>query len=138
MVPQDNRNWNLLRIINVVFSPGVSDVMTVSLRQRIKEHHQLFLNVCTPINMQNLNTISWSKTQAFQKMLVGQTDIQWTLDPVSTVCQFDSLTFHHKEYGPMCFILKTKMVVKNCDHLKFLCIQIYIRLELFPLNTKLG
>ncbi len=61
---------------------------------------------------------------------------------MSTVCQFDSLTVHHKECGPMCLILNTKMVVKNCcDHLKFLCIQIYvplIRLELFPLNTKLG
>lgn len=25
VVPQDNRNWNLLRKINVVFSPGISD-----------------------------------------------------------------------------------------------------------------
>lgn len=61
---------------------------------------------------------------------------------MSTVCQFDSLTFHHKECEPICLILNIKMVVKNCcDHLKFLCIQKYvplIRLELFPLNTKLG
>ncbi len=48
---------------------------------------------------------------------------------MSTVCQFDSLTFHHKKCGPMCLILNIKVVVKNCcDHLKFLYIQIYVRI----------
>lgn len=46
VIPQGNLHWYLLllllQVINIVFSPSVTEGMTVFLKHLIKDHHQLF------------------------------------------------------------------------------------------------
>lgn len=93
VVPQVNRNWNLLfllwQIINTIFSPIVFFFfygMTVYLNHLIKEQHQIFWIVYTNQHLipqhhfmvlylsciskigPLLHTFVWGKTQTFQEL----------------------------------------------------------------------
>ena len=49
VVPENDNHWNLLLllfdIVNIVFSPNISEGMTVYLRSLIAEHHTLFKQI---------------------------------------------------------------------------------------------
>lgn len=55
VVPEGNRHWNLmlllLDIINILFSPSITEGMTVYLKHLIAEHHRLFTEVYPQNNL---------------------------------------------------------------------------------------
>ncbi len=55
IVPEGDTNWHLLllllHIVNIVFSPCITEGMTVFLKHLIEEHHRLFKNVYPQNNL---------------------------------------------------------------------------------------
>lgn len=55
VVPQGDTHWHLLllllHIVNIVFSPCITEGMTVYLKHLIEEHHRLFANLYPQNNL---------------------------------------------------------------------------------------
>lgn len=129
VVPEENQNWHLLllllQIINIVFSPSVTQGMTVYLKYLIAEHHELFKQLYPrrnlipkhhymihyPASIRKIGPLlhMWSmrfeaKHRVFKNMMKNFKNITKSFakkHQIAIACHWETSALNNSEYGPI-------------------------------------